>query len=502
MADKTVLATLGKAGLHDEGVWDSATAYEPLAIVRSGGKLYASRKSVPAGTALSDGEHWCEYADFDALWADMRESLQADYDAAKATWQRGVDSLLATGGTYEARISALEAIENTREMTYEQIQAVVRAGVSSRYFKVGDQILVPWTDTASGTQYTIPFDVVHHADGSDDDHAKVTLADGSEVCGMYLQAHYALPFGTSFSDREPFYIVPDGGMPAGTYNIRFGESCGTNVVAGKTYQFTVDEDIPAGYQLLGFYGAPDQAPSNWMVYVFDTAYNRTPLKTYTVSEGSGGTSLGEFRNAAVNGSINALHRVAYGYNNWSRSALRQWLNSSSDKGTWWEPQHEWDHAPINADYSAVKDGFLKGFTDGFLDILGTVRVQTVGNNNTDAAELFTTNDVFFPPSARQHYFNNYLFESSSGYTASGQPWDYWKELAAANGRTSPWPGWNTYPELITYDLAGNHTNACYVWLRSADCSTAPHAGYVTSSGAVHNYAAYYAHRCAPACVIC
>ena len=105
------------------------------------------------------------------------ETSRSDsFESSMATWQSGVDSLLATGGTYEARISALEAIENTREMTYEQIQAVVRAGVSSRYFKVGDQILVPWTDTASGTQYAIPFDVVHHADGSDDDHAKVTLA--------------------------------------------------------------------------------------------------------------------------------------------------------------------------------------------------------------------------------------------------------------------------------------------------------------------------------------
>ena len=131
-----------------------------------------------------------------------------------------------------------------------------------------------------------------------------------------------------------------------------------------------------------------------------------------------------------------------------------------------------------------------------------MRVQTVGNNNTDAAELFTTNDVFFLPSARQHYFNNYLSESSSGYTASGQPWDYWKELAASNGRTSPWAGWSLYPELITYDLAGNHTSACHVWLRSATCSYAYCPGLVYSSGHVGHDTAYAASRCAPACVIC
>ena len=39
------------------------------------------------------------------------ESARTDrFESNMAGWQGGVDSLLATGGTYEARISALEAI--------------------------------------------------------------------------------------------------------------------------------------------------------------------------------------------------------------------------------------------------------------------------------------------------------------------------------------------------------------------------------------------------------
>lgn len=39
------------------------------------------------------------------------EAARADrFESSMATWQSGVDSLLATGSTYEARISALEDI--------------------------------------------------------------------------------------------------------------------------------------------------------------------------------------------------------------------------------------------------------------------------------------------------------------------------------------------------------------------------------------------------------
>ena len=120
----------------------------------------------------------------------------------------------------------------------------------------------------------------------------------------------------------------------------------------------------------------------------------------------------------------------------------------------------------------------------------------------DGGEVETVYDKMFPISAREHYFSNYLSATSDGYKAEGVPLDYWKQLAAASGRTSAWAGWGTYPELITYDSAAT-TTARYVWLRSAyrSAANASHVGRVYASGYVGHAYATNGHFAAPACVI-
>ena len=63
---------------------------------------------------------------------------------------------------------------------------------TSDMFTVGDQITVPWSDGT--TTYDFVWDVAHFA--------TVELEDGSTVNGMYLQAHYCLPFNTPFDGEE------------------------------------------------------------------------------------------------------------------------------------------------------------------------------------------------------------------------------------------------------------------------------------------------------------
>ena len=79
------------------------------------------------------------------------------------------------------------------------IQQIVKNGYASQLFNVGDQIIVPWRDTVAGTDYTLPFDIVHFGN--------VELQDGETVPGMFLQSHYAAPFGVQLSHPQAFYKV-------------------------------------------------------------------------------------------------------------------------------------------------------------------------------------------------------------------------------------------------------------------------------------------------------
>ena len=59
-------------------------------------------------------------------------------------------------------------------------------------FSIGDQITVPWSD--GSTTYDFVWDVAHITTAE--------LEDGTTTSGMYLQAHYCLPFNTPFDGAE------------------------------------------------------------------------------------------------------------------------------------------------------------------------------------------------------------------------------------------------------------------------------------------------------------
>ena len=138
--------------------------------------------------------------------------------------------------------------------------------------------------------------------------------------------------------------------------------------------------------------------------------------------------------------------------------------------------------------------------EDFVGVLGKVaRAQEL--HPWDGGAVETVHDRMFPISAREHGFANYLSESTDGYNAGGVPLDYWTQLRTASGRSS-WAGWQTYPELITYDAAST-SSARSAWLRSARRSTyhACSVGCVHSSGDVYTANANTGCFAAPACVI-
>lgn len=364
------------------------------------------------------------------------------------------------------------------EMDYNGIKAVVAAGNAPAVFPVGTQLVNTYTDKDSKA-YDCPWDVVKTDDIAEGE-------TGTTAPAMVLQMHYASLEDIQFSAYQAFYVVPESGLVAGTYNVKMGLDWGTNVKTGTAYQFTLTKAAPAGARLTGFYNAPDTEPTSWKVYVYKDQQKSELLETCSVTAGSAGTNLGTFL-AKENGDLNGLHPVGYGDNRWWKSAHRQYLNSDAAAGGWWTPQDEWDMKPDQAD---TVPGFLAGFSDDFKAALTRVKVVTYGNTVTDDGSAVVTYDKVFLPSLQEIY-------CSPQVSGEGTYWPYWKERTGAK---TPQALWQTYPLRITRDLA-QRTVGRFVRLRSAYRGNGSSAFRVSSSGYVDSWGGISAYRSAPACKI-
>ena len=395
---------------------------------------------------------------------------------------------------------------------WDQAAGGIQAGLGEYLFPICSNFTLPWsTYPNSGgalASYDARFDIMHHGEGE--------LSDGEKLKVVHAQMHHALPFDTQISNYQAFLYAIEG-LPAGTYNVTMGFSWGSKVVSGKTYQFTLAQALPAGGQLAGFYGAPDQADSNWRVYAFASQTATTATETVTVAEGSAGTNLGTFTAAGVfvlvSGTpasaqsvtiggtaytyygLNSLHRVAYGNNRWLHSALRQYLNGTGYD--WWKPATVFDRPPSYV----ARQGFMSGLPEEFLahvrPIARKTAISHLCDGGTAGAPVYdTTYDYFTLPCAKEHNIAwTADFDGAAGLC--GEQWEYWMRAA---GSSSPAGWWTTRPEYIQYDLAAP-TAPRYVWMRSANRGYGDLVAFVNSSGYCYHYAAIYGHRAAPACAI-
>lgn len=391
---------------------------------------------------------------------------------------RKLDQMTAAllGMSSSLGVIAREQTGVVEEMDYNGIKAVVAAGNAPAVFPTGTQLVNTYTDK-DGKAYDCQWDVVQPDDTAEGE-------SGTTAPAMVLQMHYATLYDMQFSEYQAFYVVPDGGLVAGTYNVNMGLDWGTNVKNGTVYQFTLTKAAPAGARLTGFYNAPDAAPTSWKVYVYKDQQKSELLETCSVTAGSAGTNLGTFL-AKENGDLNGLHPVGYGDNRWWKSAYRQYLNSDASAGAWWQPQDKWDMKPYQAD---TLPGFLSGFSDDFKNALSRVKVVTYGNNVADDGSAVVTYDKVFLPSLQEIY-------CSPQVSGEGTYWPYWKERTGAK---TPQALWQTYPLRITRDLA-QRTVGRHVRLRSAYRGFDYSAFGVYSSGYVDHWGAITAGRCAPAC---
>lgn len=372
---------------------------------------------------------------------------------------------------------ALSVIAQTNiahsNMDWNSVQTIVANGAGEKAFAIGTQLIEKWTDTADSKEYDMPWQVNHFEE--------VTLEDGEVVPGMWLQTHYTLPFGVQFSHQRAFLACLDG-LVAGTYHFNFAQSWGNNVKPGISYQFTLTKPVEKGGRLAGCYGAPDQAPSSWKVYSYSKD-GITLNETVNITQGSGGTNLGTIQYERRSGNLNSAQEMAYGWNRWKTSALRQWLNSAKPKGQWWTPQDQWDICP---DKLANKDGFLCGMPEQMLNSLKKVKVSTFTNTVNDEGVEDITYDYVTLPSLGQIYAQTQI-------AGEGNPHTYWKRKS---GKSAPYAWYQGDSNMITYSVA-NKTSAQYVRLRSASRSYANNTWIVYSSGSITSNYASGALTCSP-----
>ena len=369
------------------------------------------------------------------------------------------------------------------DVDWNEIFEIVRGGNAARDFSIGDQIVDSWTDD-SNVSYAFPWDVV--AFGNFEKH------DGSIVPGMVLQSHYSDPVSMPFSGYPALLACPSG-LTAGTYHFKCSAAWG-NIAANTDYQFTLTQDVPANGLVCAPQNWPDVAVANWKITTYASNTSATAIEQVALTAGNSGTDLGTFTPGYSSATMNGYQAAGYGYNRWSKSAIRQWLNSDAAAGSWWHPQTAWDMAPSKA---ATNRGFLAGFSDDFRHHLHEVKIKTALNNSDKAKEgvgFEYTYDKLFLPALEEMYIN----PQATGDESEGAYWEYYKEL---NGTDTKYAQGGTYPDLIKYNLA-NHSSAAYQRLRSAYRGYSHYTWYVSASGLVYNNRAFNALGCAPACVIC
>ena len=366
--------------------------------------------------------------------------------------------------------------------SWEGFRNLCRTGGVRAYYAVGDQLQCKKGDT------TLTWDIVH-------------IGDVKETGGNYviLQTHDCLPMGTmEFDSREAIFRAKSD-LPAGTYHFTTSTAGITDTdwtdpsKSGwsKTWQFTTTKVVPAGGQICFAKDTEWNTDlSTCGIATYSKPTDTTALETVTLAEGTGGTDL------ATLGTINHAQRICYGYNRWSQSGIRQWLNSKADKGAWWSPRNDFDRP----EHYATWAGFMNDLDADFLAVVAKSNIVTDINKIGDAGGHDTTQDYFFLP-AMVNINGGDNFYSSPGSAVQDIEdtvvWDYYTKFRR-DGKT----GTNTEQDDNRRKYRQGSSTELGWWERSPNCSYAYYVRIVYDGGRAWWY--YFAHDwggVAPACRI-
>ena len=345
--------------------------------------------------------------------------------------------------------------------SWKDIQAIVRLGLASKVFHIGDQLVCNKGDKQ------LVWDII----GFDHD----VPADAQFKHSMTIQLHDLLPSDMQFDGTEAlFYCETE--LAAGTYHFTLLAGYDTAYGGGKSYQFTLTKAVPAGGVIMFPWSYQKQA-STVLVSTYESRTATTAIESVAVTEGTGGTALDTL------GECNHTHRIRYGSNSWKQSAMRQFLNSKGAAGAFWTPQTNFDRPPT---WNGSTAGFLSDLDEDFQDVIGEVTKRTVLSTVCDGGGYEDLTEKFFLISRSEAYAGN------ENGIEEGTPYEYYSlgsDLSAA--------GTGDDSNRIKY----RGGSATYWWLRSPYSGSGSHVRMFNPSGSLNGYNAYYSLGVAPACNI-
>ena len=360
----------------------------------------------------------------------------------------------------DSQIEALAEIVSAKHSDdWSVVQKMVQSGLGAEAYPVGAQFEV------SHSAYTnILFDVLHHITPNSDPLLKAWLPEGKQY-GMVLGMHHVI-YSTQFDREEAFYFA-EAGLTAGTYNVTITRQPWYAADVGKTFQFTLTNDVPAGGILCwGDYNASREGKN---VTVYADRYSTTASQTAQMTEGNAGTALTN---------LNVFDRTMFGSNDWEESGLRQWLNADV-AADWWEPKTQYDRV---IGYN-TRPGFLYGFNADFKAAIVTGTHKNRSNNVFDShgtGQAYTTSEKMFL------LCNEEVGLAQEQGIECGKLLDYYRNATNA--------------DRIKYDISAQ-TTARNWWLRVPTPYNAYYERVVFTSGALDSSYAVSGYGAVAACVI-
>ena len=480
-------------------------------------------------------------------------ALKSDVDTLSSSTTTSINSVKSSITALSGRVDTLE--EKVDDLEWADVQLAVTTGVAPTHYPTYDKdagqngtvIGVDWShqssSTASTTSYTMDFNVVLHTAKADagaivildddwtidgsvhqtsvTDESKYDTDVGTEHTHaanvMYLESEYTLPFTDQFDAPEALLKVASGKtLPAGSYYIKWHCSDGTSNDIYLT--FTLSSAVAAGHQLrLGANQCWGGAMIGNTIKEYSDGASTTAIQTSTaMAQGQTGTYLGtvwgnttygtdgamnDYLEPETNGGIthyiNHGDRIKMGYNRWSQSGLRQYLNAEGFG--WWKAMSPFDVAPNYQNYR----GFMSGLDESLRKVIVPIRRYQRTNYVSDIGAYDYTYDKIFLRVPYEYYTATGNNGSKEGSCAR---WPYYKALLdkwnADNGTSlSQFALWTTYSVLKKYSVSSK-TSAQHVWSSSAHRSDGCHVWRVDTGGHVTNLYAYYTSiACCPAFVI-
>lgn len=309
----------------------------------------------------------------------------------------GIDRIEPNAEQFDVMNSLLASIASNMTdgaigvKSWADVQRVVRMGIASKIFTIGDQLMANWNGTPR------IWDII----GIDHDIPTDTRFTHS----LTIQAHEILRTGRISGPEAMYNAVTE--LPSGTYIFT------TN---GVQYTFTSTQAVPAG-GVIYIKTRNEYAPLTLTIYGAD----RTTVVEDDIVVA---TTTGTDNLTPINDHV----RMRYGSNLYEISAIRQWLNSE-DASFVWQPLGLYD---MPSSYETA--GFINLLDADLQAVIGAVDKQ-VARATYDGGGQDTFSDKVFLLSRKE------IFGDDEGVVTGEVVYPFWDGSSNADrikGSPSYW----------------------------------------------------------------